>query len=191
MIIGSHNSWSYATPKKWWMKLLRFTAKCQDADIKTQYEKYDVRCFDLRIREKEGRLVIAHGLIEYDLNIANLQEDLRYLNKKEDTYVRVILEIRKERKVTTDQIVFFIKWCKKFKRYYPNITFWCGKVLSSYEEIFVFDSEPTCEEKYSSVCKPKLIDDLYPRCFAKRNNKKILEEGTNKNILLIDFVNIK
>lgn len=191
MILGSHNSWSYARPKKWWMKLLRFTAKCQDVDIRSQYEDYRVRCFDLRIREKEGRLIIAHGLIEYNITLGELQENLRYLNKKGDTCIRLILEIRRQKDLTNDQIVFFIKCCKKFERYYKNIKFWCGKVLVDYEDIFIFDYEPTCEEKYSSVCKPKLIDDLYPRYFAKQNNKKILEEGTDKDILLIDFVNIK
>jgi len=48
MILGSHNSWSYLPPKKWYMKPFRFTAQCQDWDIKTQYE-HGVRCFDLRL----------------------------------------------------------------------------------------------------------------------------------------------
>ena len=97
MILGSHNSWSYARPKKWWMKLLRFTAKCQDVDIRGQYEDYGVRCFDLRIREKDGRFIIAHGLIEYSITLGELQENLRYLNKKGDACVRLILEIRTEK----------------------------------------------------------------------------------------------
>ena len=50
MILGSHNSWSYLTPRKWWMKLFRFVAQCQDYDIKTQYEQFGVRCFDLRLK---------------------------------------------------------------------------------------------------------------------------------------------
>ena len=52
------------------------------------------------------------------------------------------------------------------------------------------EPEPTCSESYSSVCPPKIIDDWWPWLFAYLNNKKIKEKGTNKDILLIDFVNI-
>ena len=49
MVLGSHNAWSYLPARKWWMKMLAFTAKCQKYDIQTQYEKYNSRCFDLRL----------------------------------------------------------------------------------------------------------------------------------------------
>jgi hypothetical protein len=52
-------------------------------------------------------------------------------------------------------------------------------------------SEPTCEENYSSVMPPKWLDDWFPWLYAKLNNRKILSKGTDKDILLIDFVNIK
>ena len=39
------------------------------------------------------------------------------------------------------------------------------------------------------MCDPRLIDDWYPRLFAKVNNKEIVKKGTDKDILLIDFVN--
>ena len=45
MILGSHNSWTYLSPKKWWMKALAFTAKCQKYDIKTakkHLEKFEI-----------------------------------------------------------------------------------------------------------------------------------------------------
>ena len=72
-ILGSHNSWSYLPVRKWWMKPLTFAAKCQDLNIKDQYNIYNVRCFDLRIRfdENDG-LIVAHGIIEYDINIIEL-----------------------------------------------------------------------------------------------------------------------
>ena len=66
MILGSHNSWSYLTPRKWWMKLFRFVAQCQDYDIKTQYEQFGVRCFDLRLKfDVEGHTMVAHGLCNF------------------------------------------------------------------------------------------------------------------------------
>ena len=69
MILGSHNSWTYLTPKKWWMKLISFTAKCQDYHIYDQYYRYGVRCFDLRVRfNSDGKAIISHGIIEYDFD---------------------------------------------------------------------------------------------------------------------------
>ena len=56
MILGSHNSWSYLPPKHWWMWPIHFMAKCQRVDIREQYEKYGVRCFDLRVRWKKWKM---------------------------------------------------------------------------------------------------------------------------------------
>ena len=74
---------------------------------------------------------------------------------------------------------------------YPNIIWWCGRNLYNWEFDYDFGTEPSCHEDYSSVSKPKLIDDWWPWLYAKRKNKEILEKGTDKEILLIDFVNIK
>jgi len=88
-ILGSHNSWSYLTPTKWWMKVIRFTAKCQKADIKTQYEVYNVRCFDLRVRFNDYKLpIVAHGIVEYNITLAKLLKDIFWLNTKKDVSIR-------------------------------------------------------------------------------------------------------
>ena len=59
MILGSHNSWSYLPPKHWWMWSFHFMAKCQRVDIREQYEKYGVRCFDLRVRWKKWEMEVS------------------------------------------------------------------------------------------------------------------------------------
>lgn len=190
MMLGSHNSWSYLTPKKWWMKLFSFTAKCQDLSIIEQYD-LGVRCFDLRVRfDKDCELKVCHGLFEYDITEKLLYQDLYWLDCKKDVYVRVLHEVRNKKQYTSYSINRFIHYCAYISNEFKNIKFWCGRNLYNWNiDYNLFNYFPTCEEKYSSVCKPKLIDDWYPRLFAKLNNKKILEEGTNKDILLIDFVN--
>lgn len=196
-MIGSHNSWSYLTPKKWWMKLLRFTAKCQEVDIVTQYEQYNVKCFDLRVRwDKDNNLVIAHGLIEYNITQEELEKQLDYINSKKDCYVRVVNEIRTKSKATSENESQFIYYCNYLENKYPNIKFWCGKILYKYKTLYNFKYCPTYCEQYCSVCPPKLIDDWYPKRFAKKQNKKIIANHTNiiesnTIILLIDFINIK
>ena len=189
MIIGSHNSWSYLPPKKWWMKLIRFSARCQDLNIVKQYE-LGVRCFDLRIRfDENNRPVVAHGIIEYNIDESELIQSLEWLNRKKDVVIRILHEVRTRKQYTQESVKSFINYCSKLQCRFDKIKFWCGKNLYDWREDFNFSYKPTCEEKYASVCKPKIIDDWYPRLFAKRNNREIIEEGTNKDILLIDFVN--
>ena len=77
MILGSHNSWSYLPPRRWWMRPIAFMAKCQRVDIRTQYERYGVRCFDLRVRfNKYGLGIVAHGIVEYCFTASKIYEDL-------------------------------------------------------------------------------------------------------------------
>lgn len=190
MILGSHNSWSYLPSKKWWMKLISFTAKCQDLSIKQQYYN-KVRCFDLRIKfDKKGNLCIAHGLIIYKYDESDLFKDLEWLNMQhQQVYIRILHEVRNKKEYTEKSIENFVNAIITMQCKFPRLKFWCGKNLYNWKNDYEFLYKPSCEEKYSSVCSPKIIDDWYPRYFAKKNNKKILNKGTDKDILLIDFVN--
>lgn len=188
-ILGSHNSWSYKSPKKWWMKPFHFIVRCQDFNIIEQYN-LGVRCFDLRIRfNNKSELLVCHGLYTYNMNEEQLLSDLKWIDSKKNCFVRIIHETRNKSQYNTLSINKFIEFCESVRCDFPNIKFWCGKNLYNWENDYNFFYKPSCEEKYSSVCSPKWIDDWYPRWFAKRNNSRIIEEGTNKDILLIDFVN--
>lgn len=188
MIIGSHNSWSYFPVKKWWMKLIAFTARCQSKNIVEQYE-LGVRCFDLRIRFEKRKPIIAHGIIEYNITEKDLLESLTYLNMKGDTCVRILHEVRTKKQYTNESVDNFVDYVQKLEGRFANIKFWCGKNLYNWENDYNFWYNPSCEEKYSSVCPPKILDDWWPWLYARLNNKKIIKEGTDKDILLIDFVN--
>ena len=192
-ILGSHNSWSYLTPRKWWMCLIAFTARCQSATIIEQYTLHDVRCFDLRLRwDKKGNLIVAHGIVEYKYTEEMLMNDLTFLNARGDCCVRVLHEARNKKQHTRDSFFRFKHFCKTVVEKYHNIHFWCGRNLYNWHYDYYFESpEPTCTEKYSSVCPPKYLDDWYPWLYARLNNEKILQQGTKDDIMLIDFVNIK
>lgn len=182
MILGSHNSWSYLKPKKWWMKLIAFTARCQSKSIIQQYFNYNVRCFDLRIRfNKKGKLVIAHGIIEYDADC--IDDYLDMINIWGDCIIRVIHEARNERQYKPE---LFKKFCNKLEASYPHIKFYHGRNLYNWERDYYFSNDFSETEIYASVCSPKLIDDWYPHYFAKMNNGKI--KDVPSDILLIDFV---
>lgn len=170
------------------MRIFNFMSKCQDVDIETQYEDYNVRCFDLRVRFEGSTIFIAHGMTEYDMAEEVLFNILAYLNKKGDCAVRVLLECR-TKKPDNAQLESFTNFCYFVERYFDAIKFWCGRSLYDWTIVYDFKYKPSCEEKYSSVCKPKWVDDWWPRLYAKRKNKEILKEGTDKDYLLIDFVN--
>lgn len=192
MILGSHNSWSFLPVKKWWMKPIAFTARCQRVDIQAQYD-LGVRCFDLRVRfDGNGLVSVAHGMIEYTYTAADIHMDLRWLNKMGDCCIRVIHEVRSAKQYKSRDIHRFRSFCSAIEHDYRYIHFWCGRNLFCWGYDYHFSgAEPTCEERYASVSPPRLIDDWWPWLYARLHNRKILREGTDKEILLIDYVDIK
>ena len=190
MVLGSHNAWSFLKPRKWWMKLIGFTAKCQKCDIQTQYEKYGVRCFDLRLRfDKDGTPMIVHGPIEYEQY--RFGNDLMWLDGKDDAIVRILLDTRSKKQYTDHQKNAFTICCAILQQTYKNIKFCEGRDLYTWKVNYDFCTNVTFEELYSSVCPPKIVDDWLPWFYAKLHNRKNIQKGTDKDVLLIDFVNIQ
>ena len=189
-LIGSHNSWSYLPVKGWKWKLLKFTAKCQKYDIKKQYE-LGVRCFDLRVRfnERTRQLQVCHNFIIFDIDRKQLDKDLEWLNEKGDVYIRVLLDVRSKKLLTEYTKQIFRSYCCRIEDTYRNIKFWCGRNLVDWEVTYKFlRPELTTDDKYASVALPKIIDDWWPWFYAWRNNSNIIIDGTDKDVLLMDFV---
>ena len=162
-------------------------AKCQTVDIRTQYEKYGVRCFDLRIRFGGG-LRLAHGFCAYRYTDDQLHRDLAWLDRQGDCHVRVLHEVRHVWQYTLEGTLQFRVYCHSLEAAYKNIRFWCGRNLYDWEYDWNFSGdEPTCHEDYSSVSRWKYLVGWWPWIYARFHNKKIKE--TQDDILLIDFVN--
>ena len=190
-ILGSHNSWSFLPPKHWWMTPFSFMAHCQRVDIRQQYE-LGVRCFDLRLLvSKNGGVSVAHGLMKYSITIDELLEDLQWIDDQGGCYVRILHEARTGSQYTETAKNVFCTWCDIFKNRFHNIRFWCGRNLYNWQVDYDFGQDPSCHEDYSSVSDPKYIDDWWPYLYAKTHNRKIREKGTDCDILLIDYVDIK
>ncbi len=173
------------------MKLFNFMTKCQSVDIQTQYNQYNVRCFDLRIKFKhDGQLIVAHNLIEYSIDEPTLLSHLEWLNNKGDVYVRVIHEIRTEYEHNLKNILMFRQFCTYIQQHYPKLKLWCGRNLANWQIDYQFSCDPSCKELYSSVCSPSIIDDWWPWLYARLHNKKNRQQNYKEDILLVDFVNI-
>lgn len=82
-ILGAHNANTYLKPRKWWMRLINFTSKCQKLSIEEQFE-HGVRYFDFRIRyDKElGLFLNCHGLVEYIEHLSYTVYPLFYFAEK-------------------------------------------------------------------------------------------------------------
>lgn len=125
MNIGSHNSLSYLRPKKWWMRLFHFMARCQDIDFVDQYI-LGARVFDLRIsfdRKHFGKVQVRHGAMEFDIPTSFLNLFYYYLNSAGDCYLRVILEFNKEPKDIEYQEQKFRTYCEQLENKYKHIKF--------------------------------------------------------------------
>ena len=201
MILGSHNSWSFLPPRKWWQKALAFTARCQRLNIQQQYEA-GVRCFDLRLRRINGDWHVVHNSFDYanfdapyfdpPFTGPDVWKDLLWLDFKADCLVRVVHDVRREKDYKEEDVREFMSVCHAIQRDFKHIKFWCGRNLYNWQVDYAFDFQPQCTEMYASVCSPHLIDDWFPLLYACRNNAWIRREDYKPDeVLLIDFVEIK
>ena len=172
------------------MKPIAWIARCQSVDIRKQYEMY-VRCFDLRIRlNNEEITVIAHGIVEYTMMSKGIWDDLKWLDEKGDCYVRVLHEVRTQEQYTKSAVANFSYMCKTMENYCPHIHWWCGRNLYDWNVDYDFGIYPTFEEKYGSVSKHKWLYAWWLWLYARLHNKTIRAKEIDKEILLIDYVNI-
>ena len=197
-MLGSHNSLTYLSCRKWWMYLINWAAKCQSKSLVKQFHSGS-QYFDFRIRFKNDQPVITHGLIEYRGNIDKEVATLNYLAKHFNTkiYLRFVLEFNKIPEDFVSQITSLIVLVKHYRVKYPNITYtyvmskWNEQKVATY---YSKDTDtPTLIHKYSSVLKEKRFLWI-PYWYAKLHNKKnrkafkhVLEDEDSK-VLMLDFI---
>lgn len=201
MRLASHNTFTYLTPRKWWQKLLAFTARCQRVDFDDQLD-LGANMFDLRVRfNKDGKAVVCHGLIEYD-GYKEVVKALLYLNyvaknvEPKEFYVRVVLETK--RPTETDKERFRV-FCKALVDLHPYIRFFGGNDRSDWScknPVYDFGTPlPDIDEKHASTTAlfPRFprLDDLWPWLYARLFNHRNIERGTSHEWLMIDYVDIQ
>ena len=187
MKLASHDSMTYSKPKKWYMYPFQFFARCQSKTIEEQYEDYGIRYFDLRIKFDEmGCPEFAHGLMTYKEDVHRI---LHYLNDKgEEVQIRLLLETHKEDDL---QELYFVCFCETCQKNFDNLKFHCGRRKFDWKQLYDFKNpEPSLDQKVSSMTW-KIWDDWCPYFYAKHMNKKNIEEGTDKDYLMLDFLHIQ
>ena len=201
MRLASHNTFTYLTPRKWWGRLLAFTARCQRVNPFEQLLVYGAQMFDLRVRfDDDGKPYVCHGLIEYEgypdvLNFL-LQLNNKSRNSEYPYYVRVVLESRRP---SEEQKERFRCWCQALQQFHKNIVFFGGNDRSDWgckNPVYDFGVPlPDIDEKHASTTAlfPRFpgLDDLCPILYARLFNHRDIEQGTTHEWLMIDFVDIQ
>lgn len=186
MILASHNSLTYLSPKNPLAYLFRWMYRCQKKTIQEQYRD-GVRYFDFRLSyDKRGNLEFRHGLVAFKTPKNKLNSILKYLNATNDVTIRVVLERCKE---DVDNTLFILE-CRSMEYKYPNIRFVCGENVKTKEVVYQFKNkeDKPVYEKYSSVIGSK-FNGAWPWLFAHKHNKGFIEEYKDKDCyLMLDFI---
>jgi len=202
MILGTHNSLSYAKPTKWWMKFINFTSKCQELTIEEQWE-CGVKYFDFRLSPNNLNKA-RHGLVEYDVNI---DKELTFLNNMakeydEKIYVAINLEGSEDTAIAK---YLFEDIIADYTKKYKYLTICGGFCKNPWHQIVKIDNPQKVELYWeflnwtSDACSFKekvkmLITNILhfsPKYWAKKNNNKWKStELADNTILVLDFVNL-
>lgn len=214
MILCSHNTMSYRRPKEWYLWPVRFMSQCQQCDYKTQHEKYGVNCFDLRLFwDKNGNVEFRHGGCSFDASDFN--EILKYC-EDEGILIRLLFEERKfpsflkKRSKKMNLAQKFKDTCKWIEETYPNLKCYAGYNASDfgeklydfkYDNVYKVTNEFMLYSSMTSLFKSsnkflKIIDDWYPKIYARRMNKKNrsycdLYKDDDTKLIQFDFVDIQ
>lgn len=189
-MIASHNSMSYLSPTKLWMKICKPWSKCQKDDINAQLDK-GVRYFDIRIRpHKDGDTYIAHychNTIDYD--VADLTKSFDLIEKASlelngvNFFVRVTLDVRKKPNDADEMSEWFKSYVNKLQEMYPSIIFDSIKIFWDWGND-LSDENVTVTEKHWSVVDKKWYEYILPiKWFANMHNKSYIKEYEKEHIL--------
>lgn len=151
MIIGSRDSMSYLEPhvsSKWFSFIERYIAKLKSAqvvDIKTQYEVYGVRAFDIHISflKNTDKAYFKYDTVDYET--FSIYDILNYLNTKLNANVRIVLEDLGEEIGAVERARLesrFAEYCQMIELLYPNICFYGGYREFDLKQLYKFKKMP-------------------------------------------------
>lgn len=152
-MIGSLKSMSFLDIHKTWKKPFSWLkCKTQTVNIKEQYEKYNVRAFDMHFTfiGENKKAVFAYDGVRYETY--SIYEYLNYLDSVGNTYARVVLEANKD---SIELETRFYEYCSIIESIYQRINFFGGYRESDSKLIYRFKND--CPE---DVVFYKRVDKL-------------------------------
>lgn len=192
-MIGSHNSFTYKKPSKWWGKLLSPWAKCQSQTIEEQI-RMGITYLDLRVAfDKSLTLRLVHNGIDFPSE--GLYESLEGLNQQgEQLYLRIILDMRKEpkdKKVRDTLVEKFMDFCDYVKSTYTNIAI--DKIIIGWNWKCIYDKGIKVIEWHASVYAKWYEYIRGTQCWAEMHNGEAFNYmpeimASDKAVILVDYI---
>ena len=190
-MLGSHNTLTYFPIKGLFGGIMKNWSKCQEINYIQQYEK-GVRYFDVRIKFNKNKPVVVHNKNIYRAGENELNQLFSFLNIKKGCYVRLGLDIRKKPKDANKQLKLFKEYISTLQHKYPFMKIDDAIVFWNWEHIITPTIRVT--EKHASVTSNWEVVKT-PKNYASKHNNEIRNTyknvlNSNKEVLLIDFVNL-
>ncbi len=196
MYYESHNSFTYLSPRQWWLKPFAIFAKCQSLDFKQQYAA-GVRCYDVRIRFDDfWRPIVCHGIVEYQFPKGeNINTALAWLADVSAKDVQIAFRLEERRDDGTDfqeqRMVEFVK--RVIAKHGDRLLF--DKVYRQRDMTMIYDPQSaTLPYKtfidfgsYTYECKPSWYGQCLPILYALINNRNPIDESVYQ-MRMMDFV---
>ena len=183
MLLGTHNSGTFAS-LVWWQKpfgfILNPLSRCQNKNIAEQLMS-DVRVFNFQITKHKNDWYFSHGLCIYDYTISSALQTL--LTYEIPVYIQIYLDKnfflgqdKEAFKIYVDNLVDSLK--------YTNVHILNAWIEGTDEYIYKSKINIDLSEKYWTS-KDSWFP--YPEYYAKKNNKRYIEENSHL-YLMLDFV---
>jgi hypothetical protein len=194
--LGSHNSLSYLKPRWYWLPF-NWMIRCQQLNLIEQIE-HGVTYFDIRIRFKKNRVISAHGIIDYDVDVLKILQMLDSLSTEEKPlYLWIVYESKPLCK--NPEIEELQAFMSKVKNDYPSLIFTQCYIKEPYTLVETITDVPrkVCYQYFRDYGATTFWSKLtglkipYPKYYAKRNNKKYFAELNDEVFSVLDFVDIQ
>lgn len=188
MKIGSHNSMTFARPRRWWGWAMVPFARCQRKNLKQQFYS-GCRCFDLRLRfdKRTGSPYFCHGLFEVDAAVWGSLVRLNTLARLNRTtvYVRLVLEDRRKQPHNEQ---WFRAFCKEVETAYAHLVFFQGNRKGDWKQVYEFGCKPELSQYVGSMMPDaRWYEKVLPFAYALRCNRRNGENPTG-DIAIYDFI---
>lgn len=179
-MIGTHNSLSFCKPQ-WWLRPFCWMAKCQSLTIKEQWDK-GARYFDIRIKYTKDGVVSGHGIMTYNIDVA---EQLAILNlfakeSRNVCYIRMVIENNKD----VEYLKEFYKICSKV---FVNLRF-LGLVTKN-PWVYIVENNYSIPEIHGYKML-KWYNFLCPKYWAYKYIEKNRKVNHNNKYFILDFIEL-
>ena len=147
--------------------------KCQEVNIKTQYNRYGIRCFHININFVNNKIAISNGFCKFKISEEEIIKQLEWIDSRTDCYLFITNGSR--------HLHRFAQLCERLEKELKHT-----KVFGGYKE-----DDWSCKDYQFKTNIPfiRMCSDIDPKSYAKYHNC-LVKLPNYSNVVFIDYVNI-